>query len=1586
MSCGGSSNRAGCTWSFDGDGALLRLVSEAWRIRLAHLFDPYLAVHAARIEPLPHQIAAVYGEMLPRQPLRFLLADDPGAGKTIMAGLLIKELMIRGDVERCLIVAPGTLVEQWQEELNGKFALPFAVLTREGAEAARAGNAFAERNLLIARLDVLSRNPEIQAQLEAAQEWDLIVVDEAHRMSASFFGGEVKYTQRYRLGKLLGGRARHFLLMTATPHNGKEEDFQLFMALLDADRFEGRFRDGVHRVDASDLMRRLTKEELLRFDGRPLFPERRAETVKYALSGAEAALYAAVTDYVRNEMNRAERFGPEGGDRRVRNVGFALTILQRRLASSPAAIHESLRRRRARLAGRLAEERAAARGREAVPDPAGPPAPFNADEDELEDAPGAEAEAAEEAMVDRATAARTLAELEAEIATLHRLEAQAADLRHAGTDTKWNELNDILDQALMTDGDGNRRKLIVFTEARDTLTYLAERIRGRLGRPEAVVTIHGGVGRADRRKAVEAFTHDKEVLVLVANDAAGEGVNLHRAHLMVNYDLPWNPNRLEQRFGRIHRIGQTEVCHCWNLVAKDTREGEVYARLLDKIEAVRAALGGKVYDVLGRLFEARALRELLIDAIRYGDRPEVRQRLFRTVDDAADGQHLLGLVEERALARDRTGAADAVQMRADMERAAARRLQPFHIQSFFLEAFRHLGGRVHRRETGRWAVTRVPGALRKRRSAAGAGLLPCYERVCFEKAHIDRTPVAAWLCPGHPLLDGTLDALLERHGGLLKQGAALVDETDGGEALRVLFYIESAVEDGRTDRGGRPRMVSQRLDFLEVDEAGRVREAGPAPYLDYRPLEEGERERVAEALETPWLMAEVEGRATRHAASHLAPRHLSEVRDRRLPEIDKVEREVKARLQREIHFWDGRAEELKAQERAGEQTRLPAERAAARAAARKGPRPGANPSDRRGAAHRRAPRDRGGDGGGVRPRPQAEGRECRVPRLRHRIAREGGRPAAPHRGQGPGTGGGDGDGHAQRDTDLAQCAGFVYTRHRGGGRRRRRVPALRPAALRARAGFRGDQRDLPHLGTAGAGGTPASRDRRGSNGGMKKPKRTDRLEIEVADFGPIVEAKVDLRPLTVFIGPSNTGKSYLAILIYALHRFFGGDRMRYLGWRFGSGFRLGRDPKLRDMPEKNVEALLNFGRSLADDPEAAAREGIALPPLVAESLRLGFDETAQALGREVARCFGMDDPAAIKRRGRRTKARVFIRRRTPKNPDFATHTVTLARNTSLRTSIPSEVPIPVDLGPGDGVDYSFFMRRLDEANDDRYRRQFATLEFLPLLGDILLPSLVGPLHSPAYYLPADRAGIMHTLNVVLSALIAKESAADLYTDAHTSTLFGVRADFSQQLLESAQAGHTPGNPEQDLGKSIEENILKGKILIKRSPHINYPRFVYRPERWKTNLGMANASAMVSELAPVVLYLRYVVGRGNVLIVEEPETNLHPAMQVELTRELARLVEAGVRVIVTTHSEWLIEELSNIVRRSELPKADRGDGAVLRPEQVGAWLFEPKKRPRGSVVRELAFGEYGLSDTGFDEVASALHNDWADIASRIEEHP
>ncbi len=582
-------------WSFDGDGHLFRLVSEARRIQLAHLFDPMLAVSTSTIEPLPHQIQAVYGEMLPRLPLRFLLADDPGAGKTIMAGLYIKELMLRGDLGRCLIVAPGSLAAQWQDELYEKFGLRFEILTRQMLDASYAGDVFAEHDLLIARVDQLARRDDLVERLEHV-DWDLVVVDEAHRMAAHYFGNEVKETKRYKLGKVLGSTTRHFLLMTATPHAGKEEDFQLFLALLDADRFEGRFRDGVHTVDTSDLMRRMVKEKLLRFDGTPLFPERRAYTVSYPLSGPELRLYDAVTEYVREEMNRADRLAAEGEGRRGNTVGFALTVLQRRLASSPEAIYQSLHRRRRRLQQRVIDEKQAARraalglspGMErlsALLSEEG-----GLDLDVLDDLEDQEREELELEVVDQASTARTIAELETEIMILERLEELAQKVRTAGTDRKWSELSDLLSNEVeMFDAERNRRKLIIFTEHRDTLNYLVDRLRTFLGTDDAVVNIHGGTAREERRAIQERFTNDPDCVILVATDAAGEGINLQRAHLVINYDLPWNPNRIEQRFGRVHRIGQPEVCHMWNLVAAETREAQVYLRLLEKIDEQRKA-------------------------------------------------------------------------------------------------------------------------------------------------------------------------------------------------------------------------------------------------------------------------------------------------------------------------------------------------------------------------------------------------------------------------------------------------------------------------------------------------------------------------------------------------------------------------------------------------------------------------------------------------------------------------------------------------------------------------------------------------------------------------------------------------------------------------------------------------------------------------------------------------------------------------------------------------------------------------------------------------------------------------------------
>src|SRR5690554_1043025 len=404
----------------------------------------------------------------------------------------------------------------------------------------------------------------------------------------------------------------------------------------------------------------------------------------------------------------------------------------------------------------------------------------------------------------------------------------------SGRDTKWSQLDRILDDELMLDPQGNRRKLIIFTEPKDTLHYLLEKIRARLGKPDAVEVIHGGVTREERRKVVERFMQDRDMLVLIANDAAGEGVNLQRGHLMVNYDLPWNPNKIEQRFGRIHRIGQTEVCHLWNLVAADTREGEVYARLLEKLEAAREALGGRVYDVLGELFEGTALKDLLFQAIQYGEQDELKTRLLQQVDGAVDQTHLLELLRRRALTNDTMPEAKVEELRLEMERAEALRLQPHHIQSFFVEAFQHLGGRLKRREEGRWEVIHVPVRIRERDRQIGSGapIQKQYERICFEKSLINQQPVAAFVCPGHPLLEAVISLIREQYEQLMRQGAIMVDETDSGDELSAIFLLEHTVQDGRVTSIGKPHVISQRLQFAAIDKVGNTANAGIAPHLN----------------------------------------------------------------------------------------------------------------------------------------------------------------------------------------------------------------------------------------------------------------------------------------------------------------------------------------------------------------------------------------------------------------------------------------------------------------------------------------------------------------------------------------------------------------------------------------------------------------------------------------------------------------------------------------------------------------------------------------------------------------------------------
>ena len=881
---------------FNANASDFKLAAEVQRIRLAGFFDPMLAVATSEVEPLPHQISAVYGELLPRAPLRFLLADDPGAGKTIMAGLYVKELLLRDDVRRCLIVTPGGLVEQWQDELFFKFGLRFDILTNALIDANVNTGVFESHHLLIARMDQLARNEALKSQLRNSS-WDLVVVDEAHRMAAHYFNNKLEKTRRFELGELLGATTRHLLLMTATPHAGIEQDFQLFLTLLDRDRFEGRYREGVHNVDTSDVMRRMVKEKLLTFEGKPLFPERIAKTVPYTLSPLEQDLYERVTEYVRQGFNRADRLNPK----RRNTVGFALTVLQRRLASSPEAILRSLERRSQRLERRKEEVR-----NDAFEDVL-PVLDLETIDDDAYSAE--EMERFEEELVDAATAAQTVEELTTELAELADLIALARRVYGSREDRKWTELRTILeDRSIRYDKYGRPRKLIVFTEHRDTLDYLRSRIVRLLGSATAVLAIHGGVRRADRRLITEEFTKNPDSQVLIATDAAGEGLNLQAAHLMVNFDLPWNPNRLEQRFGRIHRIGQTETCHLWNLVADETREGEVFKRLLAKVDEQRQAYGGEVFDVLGEAFEGTPLRSLLLQAIRYGEKPEVRAQMQRVIDEQV-GSGLKSLIQERALAREVLPETELQKLRRAMDEARARRLQPHYIEMAFRAAFHRMGGRIVRRERGRYEISNVNATIR---AADSRPIATHYARVTFEPNLIRKegAPDADLLAPGHPLHDAVMAQAAAMWRPALEAGTVLV-----ASSVETPMLLLGLVEEIVDDTGQR---VSKRVGYVFVASSGAVVDAGPAPYLDCvaAPLET-----LADAARSMEWLPGAEERAISWIATNRLPGYLEEVRPRRTRELIKVRGAVLERLVSERERLYAEAKLAEEKESEGEKPR-----------------------------------------------------------------------------------------------------------------------------------------------------------------------------------------------------------------------------------------------------------------------------------------------------------------------------------------------------------------------------------------------------------------------------------------------------------------------------------------------------------------------------------------------------------------------------------------------------------------------------------------------------------------------------------------
>ncbi|MFV3386774.1 helicase-related protein [Pseudomonas sp. NY15364] len=886
---------AGGFRTFDAPGNEFKLALEALRVSHAHLFDPMMALHTSAITPLPHQINAVYEVMLQQQPLRFVLADDPGAGKTVMAGLLLKEMLLRGDARRVLIVAPGALTEQWQNELDEKFGIRCETLASGNAESSSSGNHFADHDLLIARLDQLARNQRHQRKLQEVS-WDLVIIDEAHKLSAGYRGRTVSKTQRFLLAEILSRTCRHLLLITATPHNGKEEEFRLLLSLLDSDRFGGRHDADSPSSDLSDILHRTVKENLRDIAGNRLLPSRHAYTATYDLSPEEAALYCRVTEYVRAEMSRADRLG----GRRREAVGFALTLLQRRLASSSAALYRSLQRRRLRLEQQL--EKLPPEGVDAyLWDVAG----YSQLPDDLDEAadelPPEEYESLAERIVNEATAASSRIEVESEIRALLSLENQAEKLLNNGTDRKWDELSSLLkDRLQLHDTSGRRHKLIIFTEHRDTLYYLLRRIRSVLG-SVAAVAIHGGLSREERRQVQQSFSSAPEVQVLVATDAAGEGVNLQCANVMVNFDLPWNPNRLEQRFGRIHRIGQTEPCHLWNLVARGTLEGRVFETLFAKLEVARSSLGGRIFDVLGQAFENRPLESLLRETIREGNQHATKGRLEQAVAQALDTGRLQGMLERISPANE-----PDIETLKDKLTAAARNVpSPEFLCSFLGRALTHLGGEMTALDDGYFRIPTVPAAIREHDRLSGERQPPVLRR--YERIRFDRQPASGGSAqtaeianPSHPLVRTCANMLLERLRPCLERGSVLVDTDQAGGIPGVLMVLEHNIH-----RDLQQPPISRRIQLIRCDRDGSVVELSWGDALELRAAPQSGTHPT-----DSWQPQEIEELSVR-TAEHLAKEHLKDIEDSLTRQAESRTATLRRQMLEEIDLWSRRYLDLR---------------------------------------------------------------------------------------------------------------------------------------------------------------------------------------------------------------------------------------------------------------------------------------------------------------------------------------------------------------------------------------------------------------------------------------------------------------------------------------------------------------------------------------------------------------------------------------------------------------------------------------------------------------------------------------------------
>lgn len=788
------------TSDFRGDAELFFLGVEAHRLRAAYLFDPLLAVNVSQIDPLPHQIEAVYHYILRQPDVRFLLADDPGAGKTIMAGLLLKELKYRGVVHRTLLVVPGHLKYQWQREMKEKFGELFVIIDRGVLDTHWGRNVWEEQAQVITSLDFAKRDDVLETLHEVY--WDLVIVDEAHKMAAYQYGSKTNKTARYRLGERLSLRTHGLLFLTATPHRGDSENFRLFLDLLRPGFFGTveMLNQSIQQQDNPLFLRRL-KEDLKDFHGRPLFPPRHVYTRTFQLSDDEKRLYNQLTEYVEQEYGRAMQ-----GEKR--NVAFALILLQRRFASSIYAARKSLERRRDRLQKFLELGTRYTEQGQGV---------LLLDEDELEELEEQERVQLEDELLEKLTNAATQAELKREIDTLNELVQLARQAERQEIETKLNELREVLDELNLR---GTREKLLVFTESRDTLDYLVKQLR-KWG--YAVTELHGGMNLDARIRAEHEFRHETQVMV--STEAGGEGINLQFCALMVNYDIPWNPNRLEQRMGRIHRYGQSREVHIYNLVAEDTREGEVLATLFEKLQNIQQQMGtDRVFDVIGDLLE-KSLRELIVEAITNPKRwHEIVRQLAATPDEA-----LIARVREATQEALATRHIDMQAILGEERRAREQRLVPEYVEQFFERACRRLDIRLRRPAAHLWSLD-TPYELRRQSQAfkrAYGEVQPSYQRITFHKS-VAREQGAEFIAPGHPLLEAIVAQVLQQSAPTLQQGATFADP-DGKRDGWLYFYMVEL-------RDGNDQVAAQRLAAIFCPHDGAPQSVNPSILWDLQPL------------------------------------------------------------------------------------------------------------------------------------------------------------------------------------------------------------------------------------------------------------------------------------------------------------------------------------------------------------------------------------------------------------------------------------------------------------------------------------------------------------------------------------------------------------------------------------------------------------------------------------------------------------------------------------------------------------------------------------------------------------------------------